>query len=157
MAAEQAAALCTDKQVIVMSSSNIPQGISALLAFDPEAEVNENTPAMQTAMEGVRAGQITYAARNSEFDGKKIKEGEYLALCDGKLTANSKRPHEVLKKLIRELVSPESAFATIIFGEGIDEEDAAKVEELFRKENRDLEITVINGGQPVYYYILSVE
>ena len=112
---------------------------------------------MQTAMEGVRAGQITYAARNSEFDGKKIKEGEYLALCDGKLTANSKRPHEVLKKLIRELVSPESAFATIIFGEGIDEEDAAKVEELFRKENRDLEITVINGGQPVYYYILSVE
>ena len=157
MAAEQAAALCTDKQVIVMSSSNIPQGISALLAFDPEAEVNENTPAMQTAMEGVRAGQITYAARNSEFDGKKIKEGEYLALCDGKLTANSKRPHEVLKKLIRELVSPESAFATIIFGEGIDEEDVAKVEELFRKENRDLEITVINGGQPVYYYILSVE
>ena len=157
MAAEQAAALCTDKQVIVMTSSNIPQGISALLAFDPEAEVNENTPAMQTAMEGVRAGQITYAARNSEFDGKKIKEGEYLALCDGKLTANSKRPHEVLKKLIRELVSPESAFATIIFGEGIDEEDAAKVEELFRKENRDLEITVINGGQPVYYYILSVE
>ena len=157
MAAEQAAALCTDKQVIVMSSSNIPQGISALLAFDPEAEVNENTPAMQTAMEGIRAGQITYAARNSEFDGKKIKEGEYLALCDGKLTANSKRPHEVLKKLIRELVSPESAFATIIFGEGIDEEDAAKVEELFRKENRDLEITVINGGQPVYYYILSVE
>ena len=157
MAAEQAAALCTDKQVIVMSSSNIPQGISALLAFDPEAEVNENTPAMQTAMEGVRAGQITYAARNSEFDGKKIKEGEYLALCDGKLTANSRRPHEVLKKLIRELVSPESAFATIIFGEGIDEEDAAKVEELFRKENRDLEITVINGGQPVYYYILSVE
>lgn len=157
MAAEQAAALCTDKQVIVMSSSNIPQGISALLAFDPEAEVNENTPAMQTAMEGVRAGQITYAARNSEFDGKKIKEGEYLALCDGKLTANSKRPHEVLKKLIRELVSPESAFATIIFGEGIDEEDAARVEELFRKENRDLEITVINGGQPVYYYILSVE
>ena len=157
MAAEQAAALCTDKQVIVMSSSNIPQGISALLAFDPEGEVNENTPAMQTAMEGVRAGQITYAARNSEFDGKKIKEGEYLALCDGKLTANSRRPHEVLKKLIRELVSPESAFATIIFGEGIDEEDAAKVEELFRKENRDLEITVINGGQPVYYYILSVE
>ena len=157
MAAEQAAALCTDKQVIVMSSSNIPQGISALLAFDPGEEVNENTPAMQTAMEGVRAGQITYAARNSEFDGKKIKEGEYLALCDGKLTANSRRPHEVLKKLIRELVSPESAFATIIFGEGIDEEDAAKVEELFRKENRDLEITVINGGQPVYYYILSVE
>lgn len=157
MAAEQAANLCTDKQVIVMSSNNIPQGISALLVFDPEAAPDENTSTMQAAMEGVRAGQITYAARNSEFDGKKIKEGEYLALCDGKLTANSKRPHDVLKKLIRELVSPNSAFATIIFGEGIDEEEAAKVEELFRKENHDLEITVINGGQPVYYYILSVE
>ena len=157
MAAEQAARLCTDKQVIVMTSTNIPQGISALLVFDPEAAPDENTPAMQAAMAGVRAGQITYAARNSEFDGKKIKEGEYLALCDGKLTANSKRPHDVLKKLIRELVSPDSAFATIIFGEGVSEEDAAKVEELFQKENHDLEITVINGGQPVYYYILSVE
>lgn len=157
MAAEQAAALCEDKQVVVMPSKNIPQGISAMLVFDADAEQEDNTAAMNEAMEAVRAGQVTYAARNSEFDGKKIKEGEFLGLCEGKLTANSKRQHDVLKKLIREMVSSDSTFVTIIYGEGVSEEEAAKVEELFRKENRDLEITVINGGQPVYYYILSVE
>ena len=157
MAAEQAAALCEDKQVVVMPSKNIPQGISAMLVFDADAEQEDNTAAMNEAMEAVRAGQVTYAARNSEFDGKKIKEGEFLGLCEGKLTANSKRQHDVLKKLIREMVSSDSTFATIIYGEGVSEEEAAKVEELFHKENHDLEITVINGGQPVYYYILSVE
>lgn len=157
MAAEQAAALCEDKQVVVMPSKNIPQGISAVLVFDADAEQEDNTAAMNEAMEAVRAGQVTYAARNSEFDGKKIKEGEFLGLCEGKLTANSKRQHDVLKKLIREMVSSDSTFATIIYGEGVSEEEAAKVEELFHKENHDLEITVINGGQPVYYYILSVE
>ena len=112
---------------------------------------------MLEAIAGVRAGQVTYAARNSDFDGKKIKEGEYLALCEGRLTANSKRQSDVLKKLAREMVKDDSAFATIIFGEGVTEEEAAKVEDLFRKENRDLEITVIDGGQPVYYYLISVE
>lgn len=157
MAAQQAAALCEDKQVVVMPSKNIPQGISAMLVFDADAEQEDNTAAMNEAMEAVRAGQVTYAARNSDFDGKKIKEGEYLGLCEGKLAVNSKRQHDVLKKLIRELVSADSTFATIIYGEGVTEEEAAKVEELFRKENHDLEITVIHGGQPVYYYILSVE
>lgn len=157
MAAQQAAALCEDKQVVVMPSKNIPQGISAMLVFDADAEQEDNTAAMNEAMQAVRAGQVTYAARNSDFDGKKIKEGEYLGLCEGKLAANSKRQHDVLKKLIRELVSADSTFATIIYGEGVTEEEAAKVEELFRKENHDLEITVIHGGQPVYYYILSVE
>lgn len=157
MAAEQAANLSETKRVIVVPTKNIPQGISALLVFDPEGAPEANTETMVEAIAGVRAGQVTYAARNSDFDGKKIKEGEYLALCEGKLTANHKRPHEVIKKLAREMVSSSSAFATIIYGEGVTEEDAARVEEIFRKENRDLEITVINGGQPVYYYIISVE
>lgn len=157
MAAEQAAALSESKRVIVVPTKNIPQGISALLVFDPEGEPEANTQLMHDAISGVRAGQVTYAARNSEFDGKKIKEGEYLALCEGKLTANNKRPGDVIKKLAREMVSNDSAFATIIYGEGVTEEEASKVEEIFRKENRDLEVTVINGGQPVYYYIMSVE
>lgn len=157
MAAQQAAVLCENKKVVIMPTKNIPQGISAMLVFDGEAEEAENTEAMQQAIDGVRAGQVTYAARNSDFDGKKIKEGEYLALCEGKLTANSKRQHDVLKKLVRELVNDDSTFATIIYGEGVSEEEAAKLEELFHRENRDLEITVIDGGQPVYYYILSVE
>ncbi|MGN1009199.1 MAG: DAK2 domain-containing protein, partial [Butyricicoccus sp.] len=156
MAAEQAVPL-SDKQVVIIPTRNIPQGISALLVFDPDSEVETNTGTMKEAMEAVTAGQITYAARNSEFDGKKIKEGEYLALCEGKLCANSKKPFDAVKKLAREMVKDDSAFATIIFGEGVTEEEAAKVEEIFRKENHDLEITVIDGGQPVYYYIISVE
>ena len=157
MAAEQAADLSEAKKVVVVPTKNIPQGISAMLVFDPESEADANTQTMEEAISGVHAGQVTYAARNSDFDGKKIKEGEYLALCEGKLTANSKRQSEVLKKLAREMVTDESAFATIIYGEGVTEEDAARVEEIFRKENRNLEITVINGGQPIYYYIISVE
>ncbi len=156
MAAEQAVPL-SDKQVIVLPTKNIPQGMTAMLAFDADAETTMNRDAMVEAIGGVRAGQVTYAARNSEFDGKKIKEGEFLALCEGRLTANSKRQSDVMKKLAREMVRPESAFATIIFGEGVSESEAAKVEEIFRRENRDLEITVIDGGQPVYYYLVSVE
>lgn len=156
MAAEQAAPL-SDKEVIVLPTKNIPQGMTAMLFFDPDAETETNRSAMLEGISGVRAGQVTYAARNSDFDGKKIKEGEYLALCEGRLTANSKRQIDVLKKLAREMVKADSTFATIIFGEGVTKEEADKVEDLFRKENRNLEITVIDGGQPVYYYLISVE
>lgn len=156
MAAEQAAPL-SDKEVIVLPTKNIPQGMTAMLFFDPDAETETNRSAMLEGISGVRAGQVTYAARNSDFDGKKIKEGEYLALCEGRLAANSKRQIDVLKKLAREMVKADSTFATIIFGEGVTKEEADKVEDLFRKENRNLEITVIDGGQPVYYYLISVE
>ena len=157
MAAEQTIPLSETKQVIVVPTKNIPQGISAMLVFDTESEVSDNVEAMTEAIGAVRAGQVTYAARNSDFDGRRIKEGEYLALCEGKLTANSRKCNDAVKKLAKEMVSDDSAFATIIYGEGVDEDDAAKVEEIFRKENKNLEITVINGGQPVYYYIISVE
>lgn len=157
MAAEQAIPLSETKQVIVVPTKNIPQGISAMLVFDADGEAEDNLAAMTEAIGAVRVGQVTYAARNSDFDGRRIKEGEFLALCEGKLAANSRKCMDAVKKLAREMVGDESAFATIIFGEGVSEEEAAKVEEIFRKENRDLEITVINGGQPVYYYIISVE
>lgn len=157
MAAEQTIPLSETKQVIVVPTKNIPQGISAMLVFDTDAETEDNFNAMTEAISAVRAGQITYAARNSDFDGHRIKEGEFLALCEGKLTANSRKCMDAVKKLAKEMVSEESAFATIIFGEGVSEDEAAKVEEIFRKENKNLEVTVINGGQPVYYYIISVE
>ena len=157
MAAEQTIPLSETKKVIVVPTKNIPQGISAMLVFDTDAETDDNFNAMTEAISAVRAGQITYAARNSDFDGHRIKEGEFLALCEGKLTANSRKCMDAVKKLAKEMVSEESAFATIIFGEGVSEDEAAKVEEIFRKENKNLEVTVINGGQPVYYYIISVE
>ena len=157
MAAEQAVHLSEEKKVIVVPTKTIPQGISAMLAVDPEAERDsELALAMLDAAKHVRSGQVTYAARDSEFDGKKIKQGEYLSLCEGKLCANGKET-SVIKKLAREMVSDDSAFATVIFGEGVTEEQAAEVENLLHKENKEMEINVINGGQPVYYYIISVE
>ena len=157
MAAEQAVKLSEEKKVIVVPTKTLPQGISAMLAVDPEAEQDsELALAMLDAAKHVRSGQVTYAARDSEFDGKKIKQGEYLSLCEGKLCANGKET-SVLKKLAREMVSDDSAFATVIFGEGVTEEQAAEVENLLHKENKEMEINVINGGQPVYYYIISVE
>ncbi len=156
MAAEQTIEL-SDKKVIVIPTRNIPQGMSALLAFDPYGETEDNITAMTEAFQFVTAGQLTYAARNSEFDGKKIKEGEYLSLCEGKLCANTKKPIDAMKKLAKEMVKPEHAFATVIYGQGVSEEEANKVAELFKKENHGLEITVVYGGQPVYYYIVSVE
>ena len=157
MAAEQAVHLSEEKKVIVVPTKTIPQGISAMLAVDPEAEQDsELALAMLDAAKHVRSGQVTYEARDSEFDGKKIKQGEYLSLCEGKLCANGKET-SVIKKLAREMVSDDSAFATVIFGEGVTEEQAAEVENLLHKENKEMEINVINGGQPVYYYIISVE
>lgn len=156
MAAEQAIEL-SDKQVVVIPTRNIPQGMSALLAFDEYAETEDNINSMKEALQLVTAGQLTYAARNSEFDGKRIKEGEYLSLCEGKLCANTKKPLDAMKKLAKEMVKPEHTFGTVIYGNGVSEEDANKVAELFRKENHNLEISVVFGGQPVYYYIVSVE
>lgn len=156
MAAEQAVYLSETKKIVVVPTKTIPQGISALLVVDTDGEENEITAAMKEAAGNVRSGQVTYAARDSEFDGKKIKEGEFLSLCEGKLCANG-RENAVLKRLVRDLVREDSAFATVIYGEGVTEEQAAEVEALLRRENKDMEITVVDGGQPVYYYILSVE
>ena len=157
MAAEQAVHLSEDKKVVVVPTKTLPQGISAMLAVDlDEEDESLLVQAMRDAAAHVRSGQVTYAARDSEFDGKKIKQGEYLSLSEGKLCASG-RESSVLKKLVREMVHEDSAFATVIYGEGVSAEQAAEVEALLRKENKDLEISVIDGGQPVYYYILSVE
>ena len=157
MAAEQAVHLSGEKKIVVVATKTIPQGISAMLAVDPDSEDGDAiAQAMRDAAHHVRSGQVTYAARDSEFDGKKIKEGEYLSLSEGKLCASG-RESSVLKKLVREMVTDESAFATVIYGEGVSAEQAAEVEALLHKENKDMEISVVDGGQPVYYYILSVE
>ena len=157
LAAEQAVHLSEEKKIVVVPTKTIPQGISAMLAVDPDEEDEKLlVQAMRDAAAHVRSGQVTYAARDSEFDGKKIKQGEYLSLSEGKLCASG-REASVIKKLVREMVSDDSAFATVIYGEGVSAEQAADVEALLRKENKELEISVIDGGQPVYYYIISVE
>ncbi len=156
MAAEQAAPL-SDKQVVVLATKTIPQGLCAMLAFDPDVDLEVNEQAMEEAIGRVHTGQITYAARDSEFDGRSIKEGDYMAMADGKLVHTSKKQEDVIKKLARELAGRKSTFITILYGEGADEQSANEVAAVFQKEAKNAEINVVFGGQPVYSYIVSVE
>ncbi len=157
MAAEQVAPL-TDKTVHVIPTRSVSQGIAAMISFDTECSPEDNVSAMGEAASRVRTGQVTYAARDSSFENKKIKEGDYIALLDGKLIDSDKKQQDVMRKLIRELTKPKDVeYITIIYGEGVEEEEAVAVKAQIERERKDLEVSLIYGGQPVYYYIISAE
>ena len=156
MAAEQAVPL-TEKRVIVIPSKTVPQGISAMLVFDPDASEEENIRAMSDAMQKVSTMQITYAARNSEYDGYEIHEGDYLALYEGALFGTGKDLNTLLKGLAEKLQVMQAEFVTIFYGEGVEEKKAKKALSIFEKYCPDAEITLICGNQPVYYYLISAE
>ena len=156
MAAQQTVDL-SDKQVVVIGTKSIPQGVSAMLAFNPDVEVDENRDAMTAAAENVRSGSITYAARDSEFDGHTIASGEYLALCENKLSSNGSDLEAVADELFAQMKVEETGFITIFYGEGVEEADAAKIQDLCKKKAPDAEVMLLDGGQPVYYYLISAE
>ena len=156
MAAEQAAPL-TEKKVVVIPSKTIPQGVSAMLAFDPEADEQTNTDAMTEAMQGVLTMQITYAARDSDFDGHDIRAGEYLALYGGALFGNDTDINVLLRGLAEKTQEQGAEFVTIYYGADITAEQAEQTARLFAEVCPDAEINLINGGQPVYYYLISAE
>lgn len=157
MAAEQTISLATRK-VIVLHTRTVPQGITAMLNYIPELSDDENAIAMSKAYEAIATGQITFAARNSNFDGHDIKEGELLALENGKVSFTDTDMSKTMTKLVKQMLKKDSAFLTVIYGEDVSDDDAAKVEaELQEKFGSRVEITLINGGQPIYYYIISIE
>ncbi len=157
MAAEQTVRLATRK-VIVLQTRSIPMGISAMLSFDPEADADTNATAMQLAADKVGTGQITFAVRDADYDGHKIKEGEILALENGKVAFVEQDVERAVVRLIKNLYKKDSQFVTIIYGADVTDEQAVAVEDAVRRRlPEDAEITLIPGGQPVYYYILSVE
>ncbi|MBQ7624002.1 MAG: DAK2 domain-containing protein [Clostridia bacterium] len=156
LAAQQAAPL-SEKKVVVLESRTVPQGITAMLTFDPESEAEINAENMTEAMGAVTTGQITYAARNSDFDGKKIKEGEYLALCDGKLVCSGPKFGAVAKKLAAKMCKKATGFITVFSGEGSSDELNGIITEAFAQAAPGTEINCIPGGQPVYSYIISAE
>lgn len=157
MAAEQAVKL-TDKSVCVLQTRTIPQGISAMMAFDESAELSENRINMTKAFEKVSTGLITFAARNSEFEGHSIKEGEILALDNGKLSFTEKDINKAAYKLIKKLAKNNANYITVIYGSDVTEESAEALQQTLQSKLGDkAEIMFINGGQPVYYYIISVE
>ena len=158
MAAEQAVPLVTDREITVIPTKTIPQGLSAMLAFDPDSDAAANADAMMMAAEGVSTGTVTFAARDSEFGGFKIKEGDTMGLTNGKLEFVGDTPVRAAYKVAKALMHKHTSFITLIYGEGVSEEDANEALRLIRnKADDDVEISLVNGGQPVYYFILSVE
>ena len=156
MAAEQCVSL-TEKRVIVIPTTSIPQGVTALLAIDETDNIDDMASQMTTAAKRVRTALVTTAARDSVFDGYEIIEGEYLALFDGALAANGPDTETVIEKIASDFSPLNPEFITIFTGEGINENEAASVAEHISSKVPNAEVTVINGGQPVYYYIISVE
>lgn len=157
MAAQQCAAL-TEKNVVVIPTKTVPQGVTAMMNVDFEAQDAEAlTAAMSEALSSVTTAQITYAARDSDFDGFDIKEGDFLALEEGRLFGTDKSIAALTEKLAQDARERGSSFISVYFGEDVSEEDARKTAELFESACPDAEVAILSGGQPVYYYIISME
>ena len=157
MAAEQAQNLA-DRRIVVLPTRTVPQGITAMLSFDPDAGIDANAIAMMQAAEQVSTGLVTFAARNSDFDGHKIKKGEIMGMENGKIVQLGTDIDKVTCRLARSMVKKDTSFVTLISGCDVSEEDAQRTLELVQSKLGDhVEVTLINGGQPVYYYMISVE
>ena len=157
MAAQQCVDLVEDKKVIVMPAKTVPQGISAMIAVNPDGDEAENTAAMEEAMSLVTTMEVTYAARDSEFDGQAIHAGDYLLLVDNQLFGTEKDLHAALDKLAQASKERAGEFISIFYGEGVDPDQAEQALALFQTACPDAEITMLEGGQPVYHYLISVE
>ena len=157
MAAEQSVELCKDKRVIVIPTKTVPQGISALLNFNIDENEEPIVEAMKEAAANVHTAMVTYAARDSDFDGHDIHAGEYLALLDGALLGSFKSEDALLAELNRAFSQYDPEFITVYYGEGVEESAADGVAAVLTGGFPEAEISVVNGGQPVYYYMISVE
>ena len=157
MAAQQAAEIA-DRNVIVIPSRTVPQGISAMLAYDPDSDVESNTEAMNDALSSVATGQVTFAARDSDFDGHKIKEGELLAMKEGKMIYTGKDMDVICGRLAKALATKDTSMVTVYYGEDIYAEQAEEIRKVIEsKLPSTIEVATVYGGQPVYYFIISAE
>ena len=156
MAAQQVDAL-TPKTVVVIPSKTVPQGVTAMLSFNPEGSVEENTQALTEALGTVDTMQITYAARNSDFDGYDIHEGDYLALCGSQLFGTSQDVKVLLRSLAEKVRDDGREYITIYYGADVKEKHAQKAADIFADICPDADVNLLSGGQPVYYYLISAE
>ena len=157
LAANQAAELSEEKKIYVIPTKTIPQGISALINFIPEQSAEENADRMTGELCNVKSGEITYAVRDTVIDDKEIKENDYMGIGDDCLLAVGAELNETLLAMIDELVDEESGIISLYYGEDVSEEDAQALADQLQEKYEDLEVEVNDGGQPIYYYILSVE
>lgn len=156
MAAEQAAELA-EANVAVVPTRTIPQGISALLEYDPDADLEDNKADMEEAIQEVKTGQITYAVRDTQIDGITIEKDHYMGLKDGDIVGSHENKQEAVKLLLNELITEDDEILTILYGEDVTEEEVAEIEAFVEENFADIEIEIHNGEQPIYSYIFSVE
>ena len=157
MAAQQCVGLVEGKEIVVVPTRTVPQGISAMLVLDTEADTETNSAAMEEARKNVRTSEITYAARDSDFDGFEIHEGDYMALAEGQLFGTDRAIDSLLERLAKADSQQNAEFISIFYGENVTEEQANKALDIFQKQCPNAEITLLSGGQPVYYYMISAE
>lgn len=156
MAAEQAAEIL-DIEAAVVPTKDVPQGMAALLAFNPSATVEENRETMTGASKHVKSGSVTFAVRDTSIDGITIKKDDFMGISEGKIVVSDKRLENVTEELARKLVDVDSEIVTILYGEDVTEEDAEKLGDFIESLNDEVEVEIHNGKQPLYPYILSVE
>jgi dihydroxyacetone kinase-like predicted kinase len=156
MAAEQCVPL-SGKKVVVLPTETVPQGISAMLVLDPDADEETNTAEMKAAAARVKTTQVTYAARASEFDGFTISEGDYLALAENRLFGTERDLNVLLKKVAEAEAQQSAEFITIYYGAEVEEAQAQEVNKMFAETCPNAEVSLLSGGQPVYYYLIAAE
>ena len=158
MAAQQTVPMVEDREVVIVPTRTIPQGMTAILNYDPELSAESNKDMMMDAAKNVSTGSVTFAARNSEFGHQKIKEGEIIALENGKLTITEKTAVKACVKLAKNMIKHDTSFVTVIYGADTSEEEAQEAYEAIQdKFGSKVDVSLVNGGQPIYYFILSVE
>lgn len=157
LAANQAQSLTKDKDIIVIPTKTVPQGITAVISYMPEADVDANLEAMQEAVKNVKTGQVTYAVRDTKIDDKVIHEGDIMGIGDQGILSVGQSVEETAKDMISQLVDEDSELISLYYGQDINEEDAAAFAQSVEELYPDIDVDVHMGGQPIYYYVLSVE
>lgn len=157
LAAQQAQSLIEDKEIVVIPSKTVPQGISAIVAFDPSQTTEDNTTGMTEAMTYVKTGQVTYAVRDTSIDGISIKIGDIMGIGDDGIKAVSSDIYETTMKLIEDLVDDDSELICLYYGDDVQEDDANALFDALEKKYKNCDVELHYGGQPIYYYLISVE
>jgi hypothetical protein len=157
LAANQAADIEEEKNVVVIPSKTIPQGISAMIGFNEEDDADSNKETMLEAMSAVKSGQVTYAVRDTSIDGKEIKTGDYMGIDDEGIKAVGTDIDAVIDELVKAMADEDSELLSVYYGEDVSDESAAALEEKLTESFPDYEIELHKGGQPVYYYLISLE
>lgn len=157
LASNQAASIEKEKTIVVLESKTIPQGIGAIIGFDPEASLEDNRTSMMEAMSAIKSGQVTYAVRDTSIDGKEIKTGDYMGLSDSGIASVGREISEVVKELVSSMTDDDTELISIYYGSDVNAEDAETIEKQVAEAYPDYEIELHDGGQPVYYYLISVE